>query len=134
MPNANLKARTLTPSLTVSDLTRSKQFYVDGLGFSVLQEWKDDKGQVQGYMLSAGSETSGLGIGQDDFAKGRDRVKGVGVRIWIETDQDIAGIAKRVKAAGFALDSEAATLPWGKLGFMISDPDGYKLTVTEPNG
>lgn len=133
MPNANLKARTLTPSLTVSDLTRSKQFYVDGLGFSVLQEWKDDKGHVQGYMLSAGSETSGLGIGQDDFAKGRDRVKGVGMRIWIETDQDIEAIAKGMKGAGFKLDSEPAPLPWGPVGFMVTDPDGYKLTVTKPN-
>jgi catechol 2,3-dioxygenase-like lactoylglutathione lyase family enzyme len=133
MPKESLKARGIFPSLTVSDVAASRKFYVDGLGFSVQDEWKDDKGKVMGYMLNAGGPGSGLGIGQDDFAKGRDRVKGIGIRLWIETDQDLASIASSVKAAGFALDSEPAKLQWGKMAFAVTDPDGYKLTVTEPN-
>jgi catechol 2,3-dioxygenase-like lactoylglutathione lyase family enzyme len=134
MAKEALKARGIFPSLTVSDIAASRRFYVDGLGFSVRDEWKDDKGTVMGYMLNAGGASSGLGIGQDDFAKGRDRVKGIGIRLWIETDQDLAAIASGVKAAGFALDSEPAKLQWGKMAFAVTDPDGYKLTVTEPNG
>lgn len=133
MAKDTLKARGIFPSLTVNDIAVSKRFYVDGLGFAVKDEWKDDKGKVLGYMLNAGSAASGLGIGQDDFAKGRDRVKGIGVRFWIETDQDLEAIAKSVKAAGFKLDSEPAKLEWGKMAFSVSDPDGYKVTVTEPN-
>lgn len=133
MAKDTLKARGIFPSLTVSDVAASRRFYVDGLGFSAKDEWKDDKGTVMGYMLNAGGASSGLGIGQDDFAKGRDRVKGIGIRLWIETDQDLETIAKSVKAAGFKLDSEPAKLQWGKMAFAVSDPDGYKLTITEPN-
>ena len=133
MANDTLKASGIFPSLTVNDIAVSKRFYVDGLGFSVLDEWKDDKGTVLGYMFSAGSKGVGFGIGQDDFAKGRDRVKGIGVRLWVETTQDLAGIAKKLKAAGFAVDSEPAKTSWGKMSFSVSDPDGYKLTFTEPN-
>jgi catechol 2,3-dioxygenase-like lactoylglutathione lyase family enzyme len=133
MAREPLKASGVFPSLTVSDIAASRRFYVDGLGFSVKDEWKDDKGTVMGYMLNAGSAASGLGIGQDDFAKGRDRVKGTGVRFWIETGQDLEAIAKGVKAAGFKLDSEPAKLQWGKMAFAVSDLDGYKLTITEPS-
>lgn len=132
MAKETLKARGIMPSLTVSDVAASRRFYVDGLGFSVKDEWKDDKGTVMGYMLNAGSPASGLGIGQDDFKKGRDRVKGIGIRLWIETDQDLSAIASSVKAAGFKLDGEPAKLEWGKMAFAVTDPDGYKLTITEP--
>ncbi len=132
MAKDTLKANGIFPSLTVNDIAASKRFYVDGLGFSVMDEWKDDKGTVMGYRFSAG-DNIGLGVGQDDFSKGRDRVKGIGARLWIETTQDLAEIAKSVKAAGFALDSEPAKTPWGKMAFGVTDPDGYKLTVTEPN-
>jgi catechol 2,3-dioxygenase-like lactoylglutathione lyase family enzyme len=133
MAKETLKARGMMPSLTVSDVAASKRFYVDGLGFTVKDEWKDDKGLVQGYMLNAGSSSAGLGIGQDDFAKGRDRVKGIGIRLWIETDQDLSAIASSVKAAGFKLDGEPAKLQWGKMAFAVTDPDGYKITITEPS-
>jgi catechol 2,3-dioxygenase-like lactoylglutathione lyase family enzyme len=133
MAKEALKARGIMPSLTVRDIAASRRFYVDGLGFSVKDEWKDDKGTVMGYMLNAGSAASGLGIGQDDFKKGRDRVMGTGVRLWIETDQDLVAIAGSVKAAGFKLDSEPAKLEWGKMAFAVTDPDGYKITITEPN-
>lgn len=132
MAKDTLKANGIFPSLTVSDVAASKRFYVDGLGFSVMDEWKDDKGKVMGYMLSAGSKGVGLGIGQDDFAKGKDRVKGIGVRLWVETTQDLAEIAKGLKAAGFASESEPAKTEWGKMSFAVSDPDGYKITFTEP--
>lgn len=132
MAKENLNARSLFSSVTVNDIKTSKRFYVEGLGFAVKEEMKDDKGVLQAFILTAGSPSTGLGITQDDFAKGRDRVKGVGVRMWIETDQEIEAIAASVKAAGFTLDSEPGPLPWGPIAFMVTDPDGYKLTVTKP--
>jgi catechol 2,3-dioxygenase-like lactoylglutathione lyase family enzyme len=123
---ATLSARSLAPGLTCNDLRKSRHFYVDGLGFAVEQESEMD-GEVRFFMLKAGNAR--LGIGQDDFAKGRDRVKGTGMRIWIGTDQDIHAIAARVKAAGYALDQEPEPLPWGPLGFAVTDPDGFKLTI-----
>jgi uncharacterized glyoxalase superfamily protein PhnB len=122
----SLNAHGLSPSLTCSDLRRSLHFYCDGLGFAIEEESEVD-GKVLFIMLRAGNAR--LGIGQDDFAKGRDRVKGVGMRMWIPTDQDVTAIAARLKAAGYTLDQEPEPLPWGPLGFAVTDPDGFKITV-----
>jgi predicted enzyme related to lactoylglutathione lyase len=121
-----LQALNVAPSLTASDLQHSLRFYKDGLGFEIEEEGRID-GEIRYYMLKSGHGR--LAIGQDDFAKGRDRVKGVGLRIWITAAQDIAVVASRVKAAGFALDSEPAALPWGPTAFNVTDPDGFKLTI-----
>lgn len=80
-----------------------------------------------GVMLQSGPTS--VMLGQDDFAKGRDRVKGVGVRLYIQTDADVNALAARAKAAGLKLDSEPGDLGWGPIGFTLTDPDGYKLTI-----
>src|SRR5467141_3445114 len=96
-----LQARALMPALTVNDVKQSLKFYRDGLGFAVKEEMKDG-GTLQGVMIEAGGAS--LGLSQDDFSKGRDRVKGVGMRLY-----------------------------WGPLGFTVTDPDGFKLTISNPS-
>lgn len=129
MPSTTLQVRSLAPSLTVNDLKKSIHLYTEGLGFAVDEEMKDD-GEVLGVMLKAGEAS--LGITQDDFAKGRDRVKGIGMRLYIETDQDLDALARQAKTAGVKLDQEPGSLPWGPLGFTVTDPDGFKITITNP--
>jgi uncharacterized glyoxalase superfamily protein PhnB len=124
-----LQAKSLMPSVTANDLQKSIRFYTEGLGFALLEEWKEE-GVIKGVMLEAGKAM--LGLSQDDFSKGKDRVKGIGMRFHIETDQDLDALARQVKEAGFKLDSEPAPLPWGPVGFSVSDPDGYKLTIAKP--
>jgi uncharacterized glyoxalase superfamily protein PhnB len=119
------QAYSLAPTFTVSDLKRSVAFY-EGLGFTVSEEMKE-KGELQGVMLDAGG--AHLGLSQDDFAKGRDRVKGVGMRLYLETDEDVRALAQRAKAAGVKLESDPAPLPWGPMGFTVTDYDGFKLTI-----
>jgi len=130
MTDNALNGRGLEPSLTVNDVEQSVRFYRDGLGFTVVDEMKDDSGKVVGARFKAGAAR--LGLSQDDFSKGRDRLKGVGVRLWIETDQDLEALAKRAKDSGITLDNGPAPLPWGPVAFAITDPDGYKLTITAP--
>ena len=122
-----LRLRTVEPAFTVNDLARSVDFYTKGLGFVVSQEFKGPDGKLQGVMVKAG--TCQLGLSQDDWAKGRDRVKGVGVRVWCTTVQDIDALAARIKAAGHALAEEPKDQPWGGRTFAIDDPDGYHITV-----
>ena len=124
-----LQAKGLVPSVTANDLAKSVRFYTEGLGFGVFEEWKED-GVLKGVMLEAGKAM--LGLSQDDFGKGKDRVKGIGTRLHIETEQDIEAIARQAKDAGFKLDSEPGPLPWGPIGFSITDPDGFKLTISKP--
>ena len=116
-------------SLSANDLERSLKFYT-GLGF-VVQDRYEDEGRLQGVMLRAGDAL--LGVSQDDFAKGRDRAKGVGMSLYLETDQDIPTLARGAKGAGITLDSEPAALPWGPMGFRVTDPDGFKITIANPS-
>ena len=130
MSTATLKASSFSPALTVDDLERSLKFYTDGLGFAVDERMEAD-GKLQGVMLKAGDAT--LALSQDDFAKGRDRVKGVGMSLYFETDQDVAQLGMRAKNAGITLDQDPAPLPWGPMGFRATDPDGFKITVANPS-
>lgn len=82
------------------------------------QEMKAADGTVQGVSLKAGEAS--VGLSQDDFAKGRNRLKGVGMSMYLETDQDIAALAAHAKAAGITLDAEPAPLPWGPIGFAVT--------------
>ena len=121
-----LDPKSLLPGFTVDDLTRSVAFY-EALGFIVKQRW-EDKGTLLSVMMQAGQLM--LGLNQDDWKKGRDRQKGLGFRLNIETSQSIDEIAARVKAAGFKLDVEPFDTQWKTRQFELTDPSGYKLTVS----
>lgn len=121
-------AATLSITLTVNDLQKSLQFYTEGLGFEV-HERHEAEGVLRFVMLESGAVH--LGIGQDDFAKGRDRVKGVAMRLWITTSEDLNSMANRAKSAGIVLDHEPEALPWGAMAFAVTDPDGFKITIAQ---
>jgi uncharacterized glyoxalase superfamily protein PhnB len=123
-----LRLRDVSPSFTATDLQRSIAFYRDVLGFVVGDEWRDN-GALQGCEMRAGSVL--FMLNQDDFAKGRDRRKGLGTRLHVSTAQDIDRLAAEIKARGGTLDQEPADMPWGERVFMISDPDGFKLTIAQ---
>ena len=123
-----LTAQEIYPSLTCSDLHKSIAFY-EGLGFVIVHR-HEEKGVLAFVSLKGGSAT--VGLGQDDFAKGRDRTKGVGARCWVTTTQDITALAESAKKAGVTLDDGPAPLPWGPMAFAVTDPDGFKLTITNP--
>ena len=126
MTSSALNATGCFASMTVGDLARSLHFYVDGLGFEIVDRNEVD-GVLRFAMLKSGSVM--LGVGQDDFAKGRDRVKGVALRLWLQTAEDLVALADRAKAAGLALDGDPAPLPWGPMAFALVDPDGFMLTI-----
>lgn len=121
-----LQARTIMPGLTVNDLQQSIAFY-EGLGFAVGERWENE-GVLQGVMLNAGA--IGLGLSQDDGKKGRDRVKGQGLRLWLGTEQDIDALATAAKAHGVVLEKEPYDTPWESRAFDLIDPDGFALTVS----
>ena len=123
-----LRLRKLSPSFTASDLQRSIAFYRDVLGFVVGDEWREN-GQLAGCEIRAGAVT--FMLNQDDFAKGRDRQKGIGHRLWCHTAQDLDRLAAEIKARGGMLDQEPQDMPWGDRLFMITDPDGFKLTFVQ---
>ena len=58
-------------------MQKSITFY-EALGFTIDERWEDN-GKLLGVMLRAGK--SQIGLSQDDWKKGRDRKKGIGVRL-----------------------------------------------------
>jgi len=104
------RARALAASLTVKDLQKSLAWYQDVLGFAVDRK-HEREGKLIAVSLKAGDVR--LLIGQDDGARGWDRVKGDGFSLQITTDQNVDEIANRIKALGGTLDSEPADMPWG---------------------
>jgi uncharacterized glyoxalase superfamily protein PhnB len=122
-----LRLRDISASLTVNDLQASIAWYRDIVGFTLGETWERD-GKVAGAELIAGSAT--INLSQDDWARGRDRVKGEGFRLYLHTAQDINVIAARIKVHGGTLASEPADQPWGARTFNLVDPDGYKLTIS----
>jgi uncharacterized glyoxalase superfamily protein PhnB len=127
MPNQDFIAQALSASLTVKDIHASQAWYRDVLGFAVDEEYKNED-KLMGVGMKAGEVF--IMLGQDDGAKGWDRVKGQGMSFYITTEQDIDELASRIKAAGGTLETEPADMPWGARIFRLHDPDGFKLTIS----
>ena len=121
-----LRVRAFEPTFTVDDVERSERFYTEVVGFVVDQRWTEG-GKVQGVLMKAGN--SRLGLSQDDWAKGRDRKKGVGFSLWCETEQDIDALAARIKGAGGHLASEPKDEPGLGRNLAVDDPDGFRLRI-----
>ncbi len=125
----SLRLRALCPALTVNDLPASLAWYRDILGFIVAEEYQNE-GKVVGARIKAG--TMELLLGQDDFAKGRDRQKGLGFRLYCVTTQDIDQLATAVRERGGTLTQEPTDQPWGVRDFAVADPDGFNLSIMSP--
>ena len=121
-----LQITAIVPSLTVDDLPKSISFY-EALGFTVSERW-EDKGTLEGVMLRAGNTE--IGLSQDDWKKGRDRKKGVGLRLLISTTQNVDEVAARARRAGITLKSEPFDSEWKTRVFEVVDPSGFLLTIT----
>ena len=122
----SLDGRELSASLTVNDLEKSFTWYCYVLGFAVDEKYERE-GKLVAASLRAGSAR--IVLGQDDGAKGFDRVKGEGFSLRITTDQDIDDLANRIKERGGVLASEPADV-YGARTFRLLDPDGFRLVIS----
>jgi len=116
----------VVPTLTVDDLQKSITFY-EALGFVIDERWEEN-GTLLGVMLRAGRNQ--IGLNQDDWKKGRDRKKGIGVRLSISTPPGtVDEIARRARNAGITLTSGPHDTEWKSRAFEVSDPTGFRLTI-----
>jgi uncharacterized glyoxalase superfamily protein PhnB len=121
-----LQLSSIAPGLTVDDLQKSITFY-EALGFTIDERWEEN-GTLLGVMLRAGK--SQIGLNQDDWKKGRDRKKGIGMRLFMSTTQNVDEIAARARGAGIQLQSEPHDTEWKSRAFEVTDPSGFLLTIS----
>ena len=121
----------VTPSFTVNDVAKSLTWYQDVLGCVVKDRWESD-GKLMGVEMGAGAVI--FMLAQDDWKKGRDRVKGEGFRLYSDTAQDVDRLADQIKARGGTLLQEPRDEPWGARAFSVEDPDGFKITIAKKKG
>jgi len=116
----------IVPTLTVDDLQKSITFY-EALGFAIDERW-EEKGMLLGVMLRAGKTQ--IGLNQDDWKKGSDRKKGIGLRLSISTGPGhVDEIARRARNAGITLTSDPHDTEWNSRAFEVTDPSGFLLTI-----
>jgi uncharacterized glyoxalase superfamily protein PhnB len=123
--DTRLKAKTISPGLTVNNLQQSIAFF-EGLGFGIEERWEEN-GTLLGVTLRAGEAI--VNLSQDDWKKGRDRQKGIGTRLFISTAQDVDRLATDARKAGIKLETEPHDTPWGTRAFEVTEPSGFKLTI-----
>ena len=121
-----LQISSIVPILTTDDLQKSISFY-EALGFTVGERWEEN-GTLVGVMLRAGKNQ--FGLNQDDWQKGRDRKKGIGMRLFMSTTQNVDEIAARAKRAGIRLNSEPHDTEFKSRAFEVTDPSGFLLTIS----
>jgi len=107
-------------SAHVSDLTRSKQFYSEKLG------WKlgTNEPEVAGFHFGSGYLVLLADAAHAKFAGGMH----VAIRV-----SDIDAEYGRLVEAGVAV-SELRRQPWGERNFSFHDPDGYEWSYGEIEG
>ncbi len=69
-------------------------------------------------------------LSQDDFAKGRERPKAAGFRLYCETSQDVDELAAEIQRRGGELAHEPTDQPWGARDFGLLDPDGFAFSIS----
>jgi uncharacterized glyoxalase superfamily protein PhnB len=121
-----LQVTSIVPIFTVDDLQKSIAFY-EALGFTVDERWEDN-GTLLGVMVRAGKTQ--IGLNQDDWKKGRDRKKGLGMRMFLATTQNVDEIAARARSAGIKLESEPHDTEWKSRALEVTDPSGFLLTIS----
>lgn len=118
----SLRLRAMGASITCDDLEQSGKFYTEGLLFTVKERWEHE-GKLVGLELVAGNAF--LWLMQDDWAKGRDRTKGVGLRLFAETAQNPEELASKFRANG--IEVEGPVNHGGNITINMVDPNGIKL-------
>jgi catechol 2,3-dioxygenase-like lactoylglutathione lyase family enzyme len=118
------------PFFAVSEMDKSLQFYVDGLGFEMTNRWIDE-GRLRWCWL----QLDGAALMLQEFKKqGHDSwipeaKLGIGVSVYF-TCEDAPTIYREVKSKG--LQVKKPFVGNGMWVTEVSDPDGYKFFFESP--
>lgn len=124
-----MSATRVVPIYTCEDVADTVAWYRDVLGAQIGKTFEEE-GKLVGAEVLYGAAR--IWLGQDDFQKGKDRQKGVGFRIILETEEDIDQLAAGIEERGGVLLMGPEDQPWGARIFALADPDGFNISVSTP--
>ena len=111
--------RVIVPSPTFN---RSKAFYAETLGGSIVEEWPADDVQPAGAILRLSSG------GCVELVDSRMAHDGLRLGIEVESPAVIDVTYQRLEAAGVVIVSVPTDQPWGHRNFSVIAPEGTMLT------
>jgi lactoylglutathione lyase len=117
-------------ALTVESYEEAVQFYRDGLGLAVVEQWQTAEGK--GMILALGPHTT-LELFDADQAALVDRLE-VGRRVSgpVRLALQVPDVETEVSAlheAGATVLSRPTRMPWGDRNARIETPDGMQVTL-----
>ena len=113
----------------VEDLARSKEFYGDGLGCTIEQDYpnfvKFNLGEGSSSLALYEGEAAAQDAGVSSEGSG---FRGVSFHYIVTSSEAVDEVMGKAVAAGAGVVKEAAGTQWGYFGYF-SDPDGYLWKV-----
>lgn len=120
-----MKAHVSSLLLGVRDLNAAKQFYTEGLGWKI----KDDYGVSVFFEADGGSRVGFYGreglaeqVGTSPEGNG---FSGLVLTYVVRSEARVDEIMAEADKAGATILNPAGALPWGGYGGSFADPDGY---------
>ena len=124
----------LIPELSVSDINKTREFYVDVLGFKICYERPEDKFifvEKDGNQIMLEQINDNWNVGKMEYPFGR----GINFEMTIS---DVDAVYERIEKAGIKLfrkmevkDYECGNETVHQKQFLVQDPDGYLLRFVD---
>ena len=124
----------LIPELSVSDINKTREFYVDVLGFKICYERPEDKFifvEKDGNQIMLEQINDNWNVGKMEYPFGR----GINFEMTIS---DVDAVYERIEKAGMKLfrkmevkDYECGDETVHQKQFLVQDPDGYLLRFVD---
>jgi catechol 2,3-dioxygenase-like lactoylglutathione lyase family enzyme len=115
--------------LGVEDLARSKEFYGEGLGCTIDQDYPNfvsfslGEGSSSLALYERGAAAQDAGVSSEGSG-----FRGVSFHYIVPSEEAVDEVMGTAVAAGGAVVKEASATQWGYFGYF-SDPDGYLWKV-----
>ena len=106
------------------DVAMALRFYVDKLGFKLLENFQHEGRSVYARLKSPrGSTTIALHL-----VAPSDELRTGGIRLYFEV-QDLERFCERLESAGVQFSKKPKVMPWGWKHAYLNDPDGHEVSL-----
>ena len=122
-------ATKLIPSLGVSDIERSLDFYRSFFGFEVVDSYENNGRMGWCWLRASSAELMLQQLSADQQIRAQPRYRSeLGA---LHAPDDFDALHAKLKRGGFPV-SDIAQTSYGTREFFVPDPDGYELWVSAP--